>query len=443
MRHAVSWGSTSVAVVVVVLLTSMRPVEGQQGSFQYVKSASALELSDDLHSEFWEDVGSLSTHDGGRTIFITSDRHHERDKVGSGEIGTFHFDLFVATRDDRDAPFSVATNGGIVENVNSAHDECSSTISADGLTLAWFSNRPVDGGEWGTINIWAAKREQVLDRGEEVPFGEPFPLGINSESADWMPYFSANMETIYFASNRKEPDSRGQTPFGAFDLYQATLNPDGSYSKVINLGGSETAPFDQFVNSPARETSPVVFEDGLRMFFSENPPDLPDHPARNGSDADIWVATRSTLDEPFGNVRSLGSPVNSRDFHETAFHISADWPAEGAQIWFTRVQNGTADIYMATWVHDKPFRRGDASGDGGLDLTDGVAILNFLFAGASQPECLDAADTDDDGAVQINDAVGLLNYLFSGGPPPPAPFEECGADPTDDDFLHCPISPCP
>ena len=187
---------------------------------------------------------------------------------------------------------------------------------------------------------------------------------------------------------------------------------------------------------------------GQAQWFLPSPSNA-DTPARNGVDGDIWTAVRPTTREPFGSVRNLGPPVNS-PANETTFDITADWPAEGAQIWFSRRENGEngtilpPDIFMATWVADvpdRPFRRGDVSGDGNFNLTDGVAILSFLFAGVSQPDCLDAADTNDDGAVQITDAVALLNYLFAGGPPPPAPFEECGADPTDD-LLHCEISPC-
>jgi hypothetical protein len=390
---------------------------------------SASEHSDDLNTEFWDDIGSIS--DGGRRIIFTSDRHYWRDRDGvEYEKDSKHFDLWVGTREETSEPFTGFTNRGILENVNSEHAECSSTLSADGLNLAFLSKR-----RGGNVDIWTATRPDVT-----VPFGEPsMPLGLNTESIDSNPYFSARMETIYFASTRDEPDSMGQTSFGHLDLYQATLT-NGIYSNVINLGGSREGPFDQFVNSPSREISPVVFEEGLRIFWSET-----HHQPRNGDNADIWVATRATTQEPFGNVRNLGPPVNSAD-HETSFYITQDWPAEGSEIWFTRgTASGKADIWMATWVPDvpdRPFRRGDVSGDGNFNLTDGVAILSFLFAGVSQPDCLDAADTNDDGAVNINDAVGLLNHLFAGGPPPRAPFEECGTDPTDDDFLHCPASPC-
>lgn len=78
------------------------------------------------------------------------------------------------------------------------------------------------------------------------------------------------------------------------------------------------------------------------------------------------------------------------------------------------------------------FIRGDANGDSGLDLSDAQTTLGFLFLGAEQPFCLDAADANDDGLLNIADPVGVLNFLFLGGSPPPAPFPGPGEDPTPD-----------
>lgn len=85
----------------------------------------------------------------------------------------------------------------------------------------------------------------------------------------------------------------------------------------------------------------------------------------------------------------------------------------------------------------RPFRRGDADGTNGIQLTDAVLVLNFLFGGMSAPPCLDAADASDDGTLNITSAVYVLSWLFLGGPPPPPPGPNaCGEDPTLDD-LDC------
>ena len=89
------------------------------------------------------------------------------------------------------------------------------------------------------------------------------------------------------------------------------------------------------------------------------------------------------------------------------------------------------------------FQRGDVDLDGALSITDSINLLVFLFAEGSLPGCLDAADADDSGDLNITDAVTSLGYLFRGGEALPAPFMECGIDPSDDE-LDCEAEPvCP
>ena len=85
------------------------------------------------------------------------------------------------------------------------------------------------------------------------------------------------------------------------------------------------------------------------------------------------------------------------------------------------------------------FLRGDSNADGGVDLSDAVHILNFLFLGSADLGCADAADADDTGLLDLTDAVYVLNFLFLGGFPPPVPLGSCGQDPTPDihSFLRC------
>lgn len=93
-------------------------------------------------------------------------------------------------------------------------------------------------------------------------------------------------------------------------------------------------------------------------------------------------------------------------------------------------------------VDPAPFVRGDANSDGRVNITDGVFVLNFLFAGGSDPLCEDAVDADDSGDIVITDGIFILNFLFSGGPPPAAPYPECGSDPTFDCSTCAVFPPC-
>ncbi|MEM7233607.1 MAG: LamG-like jellyroll fold domain-containing protein [Planctomycetota bacterium] len=87
------------------------------------------------------------------------------------------------------------------------------------------------------------------------------------------------------------------------------------------------------------------------------------------------------------------------------------------------------------------FQRADADASGTVNITDGIFILNFLFLGGSTPTCQDAADADDSGSINITDGIFVLNFLFLGGGDPPAPFENCGIDPTKD-ATDCSASSC-
>ncbi len=81
------------------------------------------------------------------------------------------------------------------------------------------------------------------------------------------------------------------------------------------------------------------------------------------------------------------------------------------------------------------FVRGDCLADGKIELADLIYMMCTICDAAVQP-CLDACDADDNGIYDIPDSIYLINYLFGGGAPPPAPFPDCGPDPSGDS-LSC------
>jgi hypothetical protein len=79
-----------------------------------------------------------------------------------------------------------------------------------------------------------------------------------------------------------------------------------------------------------------------------------------------------------------------------------------------------------------PFHRGDPTGDGRIEVSDVVGLLEYLFRHGPPPTCADAGDTDDDGRLGVGDPIFLLLFLFAGGAPPPVPGPApaaCGRDP--------------
>ena len=114
------------------------------------------------------------------------------------------------------------------------------------------------------------------------------------------------------------------------------------------------------------------------------------------------------------------------------------------------IASGTSKDDDADGIPDEcepQFKRGDSNANstntsGAIDIADAVFILSYLFAKGTAPSCLDAADANDSGAVDIADAIRTLSHLFANTGPLPAPFGQCGIDPTTDELGCSSFPPC-
>jgi hypothetical protein len=86
------------------------------------------------------------------------------------------------------------------------------------------------------------------------------------------------------------------------------------------------------------------------------------------------------------------------------------------------------------------FLRGDCNDDGGVNISDAICILGWLFLGEEEPACVAVTNANGDEGADLSDAVYLLRYLFLGSPPPVEPFPDCGPMP-DDEELACETPP--
>src|SRR6185503_14419746 len=87
------------------------------------------------------------------------------------------------------------------------------------------------------------------------------------------------------------------------------------------------------------------------------------------------------------------------------------------------VFSSTVLIYFGNTAlpHEEVFRRGDADGDGAMELSDVIALLGHLFLDGEALGCPDAADADDDGQLDVSDPIAILSWRFLGGAPLPPP----------------------
>jgi Tol biopolymer transport system component len=92
------------------------------------------------------------------------------------------------------------------------------------------------------------------------------------------------------------------------------------------------------LNTPDTEIQPNVRKDGLELVFASN--------RRAGTDQDIYVATRASIDDPFSTPVNLGGAVNTTDKNET--RPSFSWDAQTLYFGRTPGPEGSTDIFVTT-----------------------------------------------------------------------------------------------
>jgi hypothetical protein len=82
-----------------------------------------------------------------------------------------------------------------------------------------------------------------------------------------------------------------------------------------------------------------------------------------------------------------------------------------------QAEQGGYDAFI-TKLSPPPCRCGDANNDMGVDISDAVYLIAYIFSGGPAPNPVGAGDANCDSAVDISDAVYLIAFIFSGGPEP-------------------------
>jgi outer membrane protein OmpA-like peptidoglycan-associated protein len=133
----------------------------------------------------------------------------------------------------------------LTENVNSKDWEPSATITPDGNTLYFSSNR--EGGMGGT-DLYRSVR---LPNGE---WSKPTNLGapINSKYDEDAPSILADGKTLYFASN-------GELSMGGFDILYSTLNEENVWSAPTNIGYPVNTSNDDIFFAPTPDNTHAYY----------------------------------------------------------------------------------------------------------------------------------------------------------------------------------------
>jgi hypothetical protein len=212
--------------------------------------------------------------------------------------------------------------------VNSSTWDQNPSISSDGLSLYFNSNRL---GQLGGTDLWVTTRESIHD-----PWGTPTNLGapVNSSGFEFPCCISADGLELYF--NDAGP-SWGYVPrpggYGQTDLWVSTRpTKNHAWGEPTNLGPT--------VNSQANDAYAEISSDGLTLYFDS------DRSGKLDVDYQIWVTTRATKKDPWGEPVILGNVGNTLGM-DGGPSISSDDLA--FFFWSDRSGGyGSSDIYMMT-----------------------------------------------------------------------------------------------
>lgn len=210
---------------------------------------------------------------------------------------------------------------------------------------------------------------------------------------------------------------------GAADVDDLTVHLE---SPVIDLSGTDaTVSFDYWIvsvlNGSASDDSMVVSvsNDGGSNYT----------PALTLSgQVGVWTGASFVVGDfvtPTANVRIRWTVADDPNNSLT----------EGA------LDNVVVNAIDCGGVSGPEFVRGDNNGDGNIDISDPVRLLDALFSG-NPLDCESTGDANDDGAVNIADAVAALGAIFGSGSGFPAP-NTCDVDPTADTLTCNSYPPCP
>ncbi|MFB0555393.1 MAG: M56 family metallopeptidase [Phycisphaerae bacterium] len=199
---------------------------------------SPVNLGSTINSSQFEACPSISAD--GLMLFFASDR-----PGGSGRV-----DLWATTRSNVSDPWGPPVNLG--PTINSLYADNPPTISDDGLSLFFGSDRPGGSGSW---DIWVTTRETKND-----DWSAPVNLGptVNSSAMDYPSSISADGSTLYFTSFR--PGG-----YGDRDLWQVKILPVVDFNADGIVDSVDVCMMVEYwhTDEPLYDIAPLPYGDGI------------------------------------------------------------------------------------------------------------------------------------------------------------------------------------
>jgi hypothetical protein len=181
--------------------------------------------------------------------------------------------------------------------VNTAFNDAGPALSRDGHWLFILSNRPLG---FGSTDIWVAWRGDMhKDFSWETPVNAG--PGVNTSGFDGGPGYFENEEggapQLYFNRN---PNPNPPLGLGG-DIYVSEQATDGSFG---------AADLVTELRSDSTDQRATVAHSGLEIYFFSNRLGSILNPSGSTTN-DIWVSTRESVLVPWSPPTNLGPPINT------------------------------------------------------------------------------------------------------------------------------------
>ncbi len=188
--------------------------------------------------------GLLNTSDNEGAQTLTSDGFALFFTACNRREGMGSCDLYLSTNSNNG--WTKPINLGAP--INTGKWESQPSVSSDGKTIYFASNRP---GGYGGKDLW---KSEYQGGGK---WSEPENLGpeINTDMDEFSPFIHFDNQTLYFASN-------GWPGMGNADLFMSKCSASGEWSEPINLGYP--------INTFGEQSGLFVAADGRTAFFASN-----------------------------------------------------------------------------------------------------------------------------------------------------------------------------
>jgi len=198
----------------------------------------------------------------------------------------------------------------------------------DGRKLAFALEQPL-------TEIWVADLDPNVSTAESLGSAQTLEQYYKEMVSHYTRMIEADPEDTggYLLRAQYHNFLGGQESYRAdMDIYVTICNPTGySIGKPKNLG--------RIVNSSLWDGQPYISADGLELYFNSNRPG-------GWGGYDIWITTRETIQDPWGEPMNLGPPINS-----AADECGLSITANGLELYFSSNRlggSGGVDIWVMT-----------------------------------------------------------------------------------------------